>query len=143
MGVTGDGRDQLEVVGDGVDTVCLVKCLRRKLGHADILKVEEVKDKKPEEKKPEEPKIIADPPPYCYPGYYYHHHHLPAPVTPIELTPAHSVLEPSAPASTEERAREQASSEEKQHELAWPAYRLLWRRAPWPWTGSSRTPCSP
>ena len=74
MGVTGDGRDQLEVVGDGVDTVCLVKCLRRKLGHADILKVEEVKDKKPEE-----PKIIADPPPYCYPGYYHHHHHLPAP----------------------------------------------------------------
>ena len=79
MGVTGAGRDQLEVVGDGVDTVCLVKCLRRKLGHADILKVEEVKDKKPEEKKPEEPKIIADPPPYCYPGYYHHHHHLPAP----------------------------------------------------------------
>ena len=79
MGVTGAGRDQLEVVGDGVDTVCLVKCLRRKLGQADILKVEEVKDKKPEEKKPEEPKIIADPPPYCYPGYYYHHHHLPAP----------------------------------------------------------------
>ena len=79
MGGTGAGRDQLEVVGDGVDTVCLVKCLRRKLGHADILKVEEVKDKKPEEKKPEEPKIIADPPPYCYPGYYYHHHHLPAP----------------------------------------------------------------
>jgi len=44
MGVTGAGRDQLEVVGDGVDTVCLVKCLRRKLGHADILKVEEVKE---------------------------------------------------------------------------------------------------
>ena len=78
MGVTGAGRDQLEVVGDGVDTVCLVKCLRRKLGHADILKVEEVKDKKPEEKKPEEPKIIADPPPYYYPGYYYHQH-MPAP----------------------------------------------------------------
>jgi len=78
MGVTGAGRDQLEVVGDFVDTVCLVKCLRRKLGQADILKVEEVKDKKPEEKKPEEPKIIADPPPYYYPGYYYHQH-MPAP----------------------------------------------------------------
>ena len=78
MGGTGAGRDQLEVVSDGVDTVCLVKCLRRKLGHADILKVEEVKDKKPEEKKPEEPKIIADPPPYYYPGYYYYQH-MPAP----------------------------------------------------------------
>ena len=79
MEIAGDYRDKLEVVGDGVDAACLVSCLRRKLGHADILKVEEVKDKKPEEKKPEEPKIIADPPPYCYPGYYYHHHHLPAP----------------------------------------------------------------
>ncbi|PUZ47572.1 hypothetical protein GQ55_7G176500 [Panicum hallii var. hallii] len=78
MGVTGSGRDQLEVVGNDVDTVCLVKCLRRKLGHADILKVEEVKDKKPEEKKPEEPKIVDPPPYYYYPGYYYHHH-LPAP----------------------------------------------------------------
>jgi len=78
MGVTGAGRDQLEVVGDGVDTVCLVKCLRRKRGQADILKVEEVKDKKPEGKKPEKPKIIADPPPYYYPGYYYHQH-MPAP----------------------------------------------------------------
>ncbi|CAN6228477.1 unnamed protein product [Urochloa humidicola] len=79
MGVTGDGKDQLEVVGDGIDTVCLVKCLRRKIGHADILKVEEVKDKKAEEKKkPEEPKVV-DPPPYYYPGYYYyHHHHQPA-----------------------------------------------------------------
>ncbi|CAN6223749.1 unnamed protein product [Urochloa humidicola] len=53
MGVTGDGRDQLEVVGDGV---CLVQCLRRKIGPAEILKVEEVKpaEKKPEEKKPEQ-----------------------------------------------------------------------------------------
>ena len=50
MGVTGDGRDQLEVVGDGVDTVGLVQCLRKKIGHAEILKVEEVK---PAEKKPD------------------------------------------------------------------------------------------
>lgn len=72
MGVTGAGKDELEVIGDGVDTVVLVKCLRKKLGHADILKVEEVKDKKAEEKKkPEEPKIV-DLPPYYYHGYYYH-----------------------------------------------------------------------
>ncbi|CAN6275975.1 unnamed protein product [Urochloa humidicola] len=74
MGVIGNGRDQLEVVGDGVDAVCLVKCLRKKIGHADILKVEEVKDKKAEEKKkPEEPKVV-DPPPYCYPGYGYYYY---------------------------------------------------------------------
>ncbi|KAF8703402.1 hypothetical protein HU200_032205 [Digitaria exilis] len=81
MGVTGGDKDQLEVIGVDVDTVCLVKCLRKKLGHADILKVEEVKDKKAEEKKkPEEPKIIVDPPPYYnyYPGYGYYYHQ-PAP----------------------------------------------------------------
>nr|CAB3484805.1 unnamed protein product [Digitaria exilis] len=71
MGVTGDGKDQLEVVGDGIDSVCLVQCLRKKIGHADIVKVEEVKpEKKPEEKKPE-------PLPYLWYHNYYHYH--PAP----------------------------------------------------------------
>ena len=71
MGITGDARDQLEVVGDGVDPVCLVSCLRKKLGHAQIIKVEEVK--KPEEKKKEDPKppapmpVPVHPPPYFYP----------------------------------------------------------------------------
>jgi hypothetical protein len=46
MGVTGDGKDRLEVVGDDIDTVCLVKCLRKKVGHAKILQMDEVKDKK-------------------------------------------------------------------------------------------------
>ncbi|KAL6845830.1 hypothetical protein ACP4OV_024405 [Aristida adscensionis] len=75
MGVTGDGRDRLEVVGDGVDPVCLVTCLRKKIGHAELLQVEDVKEKKPEEKKPDEPKV--EPLPYYYPGYY--HYHLPPP----------------------------------------------------------------
>jgi hypothetical protein len=79
MGVTGDGRDRLEVVGDSVDTVCLVKCLRKKVGHATILQVEEVKEKKAEEKKPEEAKIEYLQAPYCYPGYYYHHQSLQQP----------------------------------------------------------------
>ncbi|EMS57369.1 hypothetical protein TRIUR3_01188 [Triticum urartu] len=68
MEITGDARDQLEVVGDGVDSVCLVSCLRKKLGHAQIIKVEEVK--KPEEKKEEKkdepkPAVPVYPPP-CY-----------------------------------------------------------------------------
>ncbi|KAL6652579.1 hypothetical protein ACP70R_011504 [Stipagrostis hirtigluma subsp. patula] len=75
MGVTGDGRDRLEVVGDGVDPVCLVQCLRKKIGHAEILQVEEVKEKKPEEKKPEQPKVEQLQ--YYYPGYC--HYHLPPP----------------------------------------------------------------
>ncbi|KAJ1271427.1 hypothetical protein BS78_06G127900 [Paspalum vaginatum] len=85
MAITGDAKEKLEVVGDGFDPVCLVSCLRRKVGHAEILQVEEVKDKKPEEekKKPEEPKpvVVHPPPPPSYPGgcYYYHHHHPPPP----------------------------------------------------------------
>lgn len=43
VGVTGDGMDALEVVGSGVDAVCLVKALRKKVGHACIMKVEQVK----------------------------------------------------------------------------------------------------
>jgi len=72
MGIIGDGKDRLEVVGVDVDTVCLVTCLRKKLGHADIVKVEEVKDKKPEK-----PKVVELPPYYCpcYYGYYCHYHH--------------------------------------------------------------------
>ena len=84
MGVTGDGKDRLEVVGDGIDAVRLASCLRRKIGHAEILQVEEVKDKKPEEekKKPDEPTAqpgaVHSPPQ----GYYYcqHHHHPPPPL---------------------------------------------------------------
>ncbi|RCV34044.1 hypothetical protein SETIT_7G131200v2 [Setaria italica] len=73
MGITGDGKDRLEVEGDGVDAVCLVECLRRKVGHAEILQVEEVKpaEKKPEEKKPDEPKVV--PLPYWWYPYHYHH----------------------------------------------------------------------
>ena len=53
--ITGDTRGQLEVVGEGVDPVCLVNCLRKKLGDAHIVQVEEVKEKNPEEKE-EDPK---------------------------------------------------------------------------------------
>ncbi|OEL35101.1 hypothetical protein BAE44_0003880 [Dichanthelium oligosanthes] len=76
--ITGDAGEKLEVVGEGIDVACLVKCLRKKVGYADILQVEEVKDKKAEEKKkPEEPKapqpvaVVVHPPPpsCCCPGY--------------------------------------------------------------------------
>ncbi|KAF8703399.1 hypothetical protein HU200_032202 [Digitaria exilis] len=78
MEITGDSRDKLEVVGDGVDAVRLVSCLRRKLGHAEILQVEEVKHENPEhyetDKEPDEP----PPQCLCYHGYCCHHH-LPTP----------------------------------------------------------------
>ncbi|CAN6248993.1 unnamed protein product [Urochloa humidicola] len=84
VAITGDARDKLKVVGDGVDPVCLVSCLRKKVGHAEILQVEEVKEKKPEEekkkKKAEDPKpqppVVVHPLPQGYPGggYYYQRH---------------------------------------------------------------------
>ncbi|XP_062182835.1 uncharacterized protein LOC133886939 isoform X4 [Phragmites australis] len=39
--ITGDGRDRLEVAGDCVDVVGLVSSLRRKIGHAEILQVQQ------------------------------------------------------------------------------------------------------
>ena len=77
IGITGDLKDRLEVVGEGIDITCLVHCLRKKVCcHAEILQVEEVKDKKPEEKKEEkkeEPKPCPCPGPcrcaavgYCH-----------------------------------------------------------------------------
>ncbi|KAF7009582.1 hypothetical protein CFC21_024098 [Triticum aestivum] len=90
MGITGDARDQLEVVGDGIDPVCLVSCLRKKLGHAQIIKVEEVK--KPEEKEEEpKPAVPVNPPQYYYspaPAGYYHHHQYPPHMVVCEEQPS-------------------------------------------------------
>ncbi|XP_012442899.1 heavy metal-associated isoprenylated plant protein 47 isoform X3 [Gossypium raimondii] len=44
-------KDELMVVGDGVDSVKLTRCLRKKLHYATILTIEEIKDEKKEEKK--------------------------------------------------------------------------------------------
>ena len=87
--ITGGDKDKLEVVGDGVDPVCLVSCLRRKLGHADILQVEEVKPDDPTNKEsPDGPTPPPEPvPPPPHPDYTYtdcccccHHHHPPPPM---------------------------------------------------------------
>ena len=76
IAIAGDLKDRLEVVGEGVDITRLVHCLSKKVcRHAEILKVEEVKDKKPEKKeeKKEEPKPCPCPGPcrcaavgYCH-----------------------------------------------------------------------------
>lgn len=78
--ITSDHTNRLEVIGDGVDLVCLVKCLRKKLGHAVILAVEELKDKKQEEKKAEAKKdeekkshVDAHSILQCCPGCYLDH----------------------------------------------------------------------
>ncbi|KAF2934424.1 heavy metal-associated isoprenylated plant protein 16-like [Oryza sativa Japonica Group] len=83
--VTGDGKDRLQVVGDGVDPVCVVNRLRKKIGHAEIVQVEEVKEKKPDlPKKPDPPKPEPPKPPVvCYPPTPYYHHHYGGPPPPV------------------------------------------------------------
>ncbi|KAK9933290.1 hypothetical protein M0R45_020491 [Rubus argutus] len=43
VSIQGVNRDHLEVIGDGVDSVCLTRALRKKLGFATIVKVEQVR----------------------------------------------------------------------------------------------------
>ncbi|KAL6202460.1 hypothetical protein ACLB2K_026168 [Fragaria x ananassa] len=41
----GPRRDQIEIIGDGVDAARLAKLLRKKLGYADLVSVEEITEK--------------------------------------------------------------------------------------------------
>ncbi|XVF77264.1 hypothetical protein PTKIN_Ptkin14bG0029300 [Pterospermum kingtungense] len=52
----GPEKDKQMIVGDGVDAVCLTNSLRKKLCHASLETVEEVKDKKAEDQKKDEEK---------------------------------------------------------------------------------------
>nr|DAD40082.1 TPA_asm: hypothetical protein HUJ06_014405 [Nelumbo nucifera] len=63
-----DSKDKLEVVGNEVDTTCLTNILRKKVGYAVLITIEEVKPPKPPEPKPKAddcPKCIIVCPPGC------------------------------------------------------------------------------
>ncbi|GMN22039.1 hypothetical protein TIFTF001_045597 [Ficus carica] len=42
--ISGEDKDQVEVVGDKIDSVSLTRSLRKKVGYATLLSVEEVKE---------------------------------------------------------------------------------------------------
>ncbi|XP_047077572.1 disease resistance protein Pikm1-TS-like [Lolium rigidum] len=72
VALAGDAKDQLVVVGDGVDPVKLTSALRRKVGPAQLVQVGDVK--KEEEKKPAA--AAAEVVEYqSHPGYYYPYHY--------------------------------------------------------------------
>ncbi|KAF7831889.1 heavy metal-associated isoprenylated plant protein 47-like [Senna tora] len=71
VSIEGDGRDQVVVTGDGVDSVQLTNVLRKKLRHATLMSVQDVKL---EDKKDEEDKKIK---PIEYFGYYNYNPHPP------------------------------------------------------------------
>ncbi|ONH99351.1 hypothetical protein PRUPE_6G025900 [Prunus persica] len=79
VSIEGADKDHIEVIGDGVDSVCLASLLRKKLGFAAIVKVEEVKEAKADEKeeKPTGPPGCVH---YCPPMYYVLAHEYPEPV---------------------------------------------------------------
>lgn len=65
VALKGDEKDQIEVIGEGIDTVELAKSLRKYVGRADVVSVGPFKEEKKEEKKDEK----KDPVPLYYFGY--------------------------------------------------------------------------
>lgn len=73
VGVEGEDKNQLVVVGDGVDPANLTSCLRKKMGNAELLKVEVVSaGTKPAAKEEATTTVITPyPQQLCpYPSYY-------------------------------------------------------------------------
>ncbi|KAK1391439.1 heavy metal-associated isoprenylated plant protein 47-like [Heracleum sosnowskyi] len=71
VALTGDDRDQIVVIGEGIDTVELAKLLRKKVGCADLLSVGPAKEEKKEEA-PAVPLVWGSQP------YYYNYNPYPA-----------------------------------------------------------------
>ncbi|CAL1407997.1 unnamed protein product [Linum trigynum] len=75
--LAGPEKTQIEVTGDGIDSVSLVTLLRSKVGFAELVSVGPVEEKEEEKKKPEED---SKPPPspavwsYGYAGGPPHHY---------------------------------------------------------------------
>ncbi|KAM0867602.1 hypothetical protein ACQ4PT_041865 [Festuca glaucescens] len=83
VALAGDGKDQVVVVGDGVDSVKLTSALRKKVGHAQLVQVGEVK-KEEEKKKPAEA-AAASVVEYAYPWHCYQY---PSHAVPVYEHPA-------------------------------------------------------
>ncbi|KAK0588370.1 hypothetical protein LWI29_000111 [Acer saccharum] len=61
----GDDKNQIEVIGDGLDPAVLTLMLRKKLGYADLVSVEEKKEEKKDEKEENEAKLQETAMPAC------------------------------------------------------------------------------
>ncbi|KAL8144829.1 hypothetical protein AgCh_003152 [Apium graveolens] len=69
VALKGDDKDQIEVIGEDIDTVELAKCLRKHVGHTDLVSVGPFKEEKKDEKK--DPVPIYYYGPYSYPPCNY------------------------------------------------------------------------
>ncbi|TVU29517.1 hypothetical protein EJB05_21087 [Eragrostis curvula] len=75
VALAGDAKDQVVVVGDGVDSVKLTSALRKKVGPAQLLQVADAGKKKEEEKKPAITTTTV-----VHPSYFYQYYQQPATV---------------------------------------------------------------
>ncbi|XP_010091452.2 heavy metal-associated isoprenylated plant protein 47 [Morus notabilis] len=71
--ISGEGKDQVVVVGDEIDSVSLTRSLRKKVGPATLLSVEEVKEPKKEEPPAAKNQSTSPSPSLCYPQPVFCH----------------------------------------------------------------------
>lgn len=67
ISVAMEGNDKVVVIGDSIDATKLTRCLRKKVAHATILSLEEVKEEK------QEPKVEPTPIAWTPPTYYVYY----------------------------------------------------------------------
>ncbi|XP_057807068.1 heavy metal-associated isoprenylated plant protein 47-like [Salvia miltiorrhiza] len=73
--VRGD-KDQVVVMGDGVDSVELTRRLRKKMGHAELMSVEQTSAAA-------EAQAVVPPPYYGFPYYHHYQYQVREPVVPL------------------------------------------------------------
>ncbi|KAK4414442.1 Disease resistance protein RGA5 [Sesamum alatum] len=72
MTLLGENKDRIMVIGAGIDAVSLTKCMRKKLGSAELISLIPIGNNETEEEKIEA--IIQYPkrPSYQYPSWHYY-----------------------------------------------------------------------
>ncbi|KAJ0873837.1 hypothetical protein HanPSC8_Chr11g0457061 [Helianthus annuus] len=76
----GPDKEQIAVIGEGIDSVELTRSLRKRIGHTELVSVGKIEEKKPD--KPVVPKETTKaqtpvPIDYHYPPHPYHVHLIP------------------------------------------------------------------
>ncbi|KAL3821337.1 hypothetical protein ACJIZ3_007242 [Penstemon smallii] len=63
VGLIGEGKNQMQVVGEGIDSVQLTRLLRKKFEYAELISVGEDKKVQDSAARPHSPAVGWDPPP--------------------------------------------------------------------------------
>ncbi|KAF5201898.1 Heavy metal-associated isoprenylated plant protein [Thalictrum thalictroides] len=64
----GDEKNQIAIIGEGIDSTCLTIKIRKKVGYTEIVSITPIPaEKKPEEKKPDDEKKLTVQPIFHHP----------------------------------------------------------------------------